>query len=169
MVVAVKKKHMVALRFARQTRKVLKAKAKAKANESESDSEDSEEDEGSHHVLRTLALHALVVNPTPVLVGLSVSDWPACTSGTEGESRHRDALLLDDQMAKDLLSYVPAPPTYRGATSALLAAGDAERHAQRFGSALLFYERAHLYDPLSEDIPARIAAARAWRVLTSSW
>ena len=69
-------------------------------------------------------------------------------------------LLNDDPQASALLAHLGVPPTYRGATSALLAAAEAELHAKAFRSALLFYERAHLYDPKSADIPAFIAATR---------
>jgi hypothetical protein len=67
-----------------------------------------------------------------------------------------------------LLKSLDQPPTCAGAATVLRSAGESELNAGAAGSALLFFRRAHLYDPRSAEISARIEAATAAMALSQS-
>ena len=68
---------------------------------------------------------------------------------------------LADLHAVKMLRTLDVPPTCAGIAEVLSMAGDGELKADAAGSALLFFRRAHLYDPLSDEISSRIKAAMA--------
>ncbi len=68
---------------------------------------------------------------------------------------------LADPNAARLLRELDVAPTCAGIATVLRIAGDGELKAGASGSALLFFRRAHLFDPWSDELPARIETAVA--------
>ena len=99
------------------------------------------------------ALRPLMMRLVAMVVAGDIHGLPAQQEAGQG------AIALAESYEVQLMRSLDAPPTCEGAAEVLCSAGDAELKARAAGSALLFYRRAHLYAPHSDEIPVRIADA----------